>query len=90
MRPAFSFGAQLTIALSPSDEELKLDRRKATLTGFIAIKLWALLALFTVASAPVPALQLNAMCFAIGGSIGLIWGWNSGTLGALKDVDWRI
>ena len=37
-----------------------------------AILLWALLALFTIGSAPVPALLLNAICFGIGGLIGLV------------------
>lgn len=35
--------------------------------------LWALLAVLTVGSAPTPPLLLNAICFAIGGTIGLIW-----------------
>ncbi len=50
-----------------------MTRPAATAIGFTAILLWALLALFTVGSAPVPPLQLNAICFAIGGAIGLIW-----------------
>jgi len=50
-----------------------MKRLRATAIGFIAVLLWALLALFTVGSAPVPPLQLNALCFAIGGAIGLIW-----------------
>ena len=45
----------------------------ATAIGFIAVLLWALLALFTVGAHEVPALQLNAVCFAIGGAIGVIW-----------------
>lgn len=48
-------------------------RNRATLIGFVAVVLWALLALFTVGSSPVPPLQLNAMCFSIGGALGLIW-----------------
>ncbi|MFT3690450.1 DMT family transporter [Paenirhodobacter sp.] len=50
-----------------------MSRGQATAIGFSAVALWALLALFTVGSAPVPPLQLNAICFAIGGTIGLIW-----------------
>ena len=49
-----------------------MSRGQATVIGFSAVALWALLALFTVGSAPVPPLQLNAICFAIGGGIGLI------------------
>ena len=44
----------------------------ATLIGFLAILMWALLALFTAASGTVPPFQLTAMTFLIGGSIGLI------------------
>ncbi|SFR02211.1 DMT family transporter [Poseidonocella sedimentorum] len=63
---------------------------RATLIGFGAVLLWALLALFTVGSAPVPPLQLNAMCFAIGGTLGLLWSARSGGLGALRAVGWRV
>ncbi|MBY6046019.1 EamA family transporter [Vannielia litorea] len=49
------------------------SRTTATAIGFVAILLWALLALFTVGSEPVPPLQLNAICFTIGGLIGLGW-----------------
>lgn len=53
-----------------------MTQKSATLIGFIAVVLWALLALFTVGTYPVPPLQLNAMCFSIGGLIGLGWiGW---------------
>lgn len=45
--------------------------RSATFTGFGAIGLWGLLALFTTASGKVPPFQLTAMTFAIGGAIGL-------------------
>jgi drug/metabolite transporter (DMT)-like permease len=58
-------------------------RTRATLIGFGAVLLWSLLALFTVGSAPVPPFQLNAMCFAIGGALGLLWIAVSGT-------DWRF
>ncbi|SIN74467.1 DMT family transporter [Vannielia litorea] len=50
-----------------------MTRSLATAIGFTAILMWALLALFTVGSGPVPPLQLNAICFSIGGAIGLIW-----------------
>ncbi len=50
-----------------------MTRRTATSIGFIAVLLWALLALFTIGTAPIPPFQLNAMTFAIGGTIGLIW-----------------
>ena len=50
-----------------------MTRPRATLIGFTSILLWSLLALFTVRSAPVPPLLLNALCFGIGGIIGLGW-----------------
>lgn len=63
-----------------------MTKSRATLIGFTAVLLWALLALFTVGSAPVPPLQLNAMCFAVGGVIGLIWAAKTGQLSALRNV----
>jgi drug/metabolite transporter (DMT)-like permease len=50
-----------------------MTRGRATAIGFVAVLLWALLALLTVGSAPVPPLLLNAITFAIGGGIGMIW-----------------
>jgi drug/metabolite transporter (DMT)-like permease len=45
----------------------------ATSIGFIAVLMWALLAILTAASGSVPPFQLNAMSFVIGGLIGFIW-----------------
>ncbi len=50
-----------------------MSRGKATAIGFVAVLLWAMLALLTVGSAPVPPLLLNAITFAIGGVLGLVW-----------------
>jgi drug/metabolite transporter (DMT)-like permease len=66
-----------------------MTKSQATLVGFTAVLLWALLALLTIASAPVPPLQLNAVCFAIGGLIGLAWTARSG-LGVLRNVGWKV
>ncbi len=66
-----------------------MTKKHATATGFVAILLWALLALFTVGSSPVPPLQLNAMSFAIGGTIGLIWIAGTGTKG-LRETNWKV
>ncbi|MBS0249279.1 MAG: EamA family transporter [Proteobacteria bacterium] len=55
-----------------------------TLIGFSAILMWSLLALLTVASGTVPAFQLAAMTFAIGGVIGAAWVTWSGAWGALR------
>jgi drug/metabolite transporter (DMT)-like permease len=65
-------------------------RRGATATGFVAIVLWSLLALLTVASAPVPPLLLNALTFAIGAAVGLVWAAARGRLGLLATVPWRV
>ncbi|TKD21804.1 EamA family transporter [Rhodobacter capsulatus] len=67
-----------------------MSRNRATLIGFSAVALWALLALFTVASAPVPPLQLNALCFAIGGGIGLIWVAATEGFAVLRQVSWKV
>jgi drug/metabolite transporter (DMT)-like permease len=45
----------------------------ATLIGFCAVLMWALLALITAASGRVPPFQLTAMAFAIGGAAGIAW-----------------
>ena len=65
-----------------------MTKTRATGIGFVAVLLWALLALFTVGSAPVPPLLLNAICFSIGGALGLIWTWASGGLGQLRAIPW--
>ncbi len=49
-----------------------MNHAKATLLGTGAIGMWAFLALLTVATAPVPPFLLSALCFAIGGTIGLV------------------
>ncbi|WP_417274737.1 DMT family transporter [Celeribacter halophilus] len=67
-----------------------MTKRTATFIGFIAVLLWALLALFTVGAREVPALQLNAVCFAIGGTIGAIWTTASKRWHELKSVPLSI
>lgn len=67
-----------------------MTRLRATFIGFIAVLLWALLALFTVGTAPTPPLQLNAICFTIGGTIGLIWTARTGGFGRLRQVSWKV
>lgn len=47
-------------------------RQRATLIGFSAILMWALLALFTAGSGAVPPFQLAAMCFTVGTLIGVV------------------
>ena len=67
-----------------------MSRGQATVIGFSAVALWALLALFTVGSAPVPPLQLNAICFAIGGGIGLIWVALTEGFGVLRRIPMKV
>lgn len=44
----------------------------ATRVGLLAILLWATLALLTAATGKVPAFQLTALTFAVGGTVGLV------------------
>ena len=67
-----------------------MSRRAATLTGLVAVALWSGLALLTVATAPVPPMQLLAMAFAVGGAIGLAWTAATGGLGRLAAIPWRV
>src|SRR5271170_481884 len=48
-----------------------MTTRSATLIGLSAILMWSLLAVLTVATGKIPAFQLAAMTFAIGGLVGL-------------------
>ena len=55
----------------------------ATLVGLVAILLWSSLALLTVLSGTMPAFELAAATFAIGGAAGLLVAALRGRLGAL-------
>jgi drug/metabolite transporter (DMT)-like permease len=64
--------------------------RIATLIGFTAVIMWAVLALLTAASGQVPPFQLAAMTFLAGGLIGaLTWPFRPGAVGSLVQ-DWRV
>lgn len=63
-----------------------MTRTTATLVGFGAVLLWGVLALLTVGSAPTPPFLLNAVCFAIGGTLGVFWAAASGGLAQLRTV----
>ncbi len=67
-----------------------MQDRKATIAGLAAIGLWAMLALLTVATAPVPPFQLAAICFAIAAGLGAFIGWQNGTLGELRTIPWKV
>src|SRR5471030_1291475 len=49
-----------------------MTSRTATLIGLTAILMWSLLAALTVATGKIPAFQLAAMTFAIGGLVGFL------------------
>lgn len=67
-----------------------MTRNRATLIGFSAVLMWGLLALLTIGTAPVPPLQLNAICFALGGALGLAWvGFGRG-FSVLAGVGWKV
>lgn len=67
-----------------------MSRTRATTIGFSAVLMWALLALLTIGSSPVPPFLLSAMCFGIGGAIGLVWTARGAGLGILKTVPWQV
>lgn len=67
-----------------------MTRARATSIGFFAVLLWALLALFTVGSAPTPPLLLNTLSFAIGGVVGLIWAWVTNSFENMRRVPVRV
>lgn len=70
------------------------SRARATLLGFGAIALWSLLAVLTVAVGPVPPFQLAALCFTLGGLVGLGWLFASRTglsaLAGLSPAVWAL
>lgn len=68
---------------------LSVTQGKATIIGFSAVLMWALLALLTIETAPVPPFLLNALCFGIGGVIGLIWTARRG-FSVLRGVSWKV
>jgi drug/metabolite transporter (DMT)-like permease len=62
-----------------------MNRNSATLVGLSAVVMWSLLAALTVATGRIPAFQLAAMTFAIGGCVGpLTWLWRPGAVRALR------
>lgn len=67
-----------------------MSHHRATLIGFVAVLLWALLALFTVGTAPTPPLLLNAICFTIAAAIGLIWTAVRGQIRHLYGISWKV
>lgn len=67
-----------------------MQKSKATLVGFTAILMWALLALMSAASGKVPPFQLAAMTFLIGGLMGAVtWPFRKGAASALRQ-GWQV
>lgn len=67
-----------------------MSRTTATLIGFTAVLMWAVLAALTAASGRVPPFQLAAMTFLIGGLIGIVtWPFRSEVIRTLPS-DWRV
>jgi drug/metabolite transporter (DMT)-like permease len=67
-----------------------VKRTQATLIGFTAVLMWAVLALLSAASGTMPPFQLAAITFLIGGLIGASsWPFRKGAVTALRQ-DWRV
>src|SRR3954471_20040177 len=67
--------------------------RTATLIGLTAILMWSLLSVMTVATGKIPAFQLAAMTFAVGGLVGLLtWIGRGGAAKSLRQplVVWAV
>jgi len=65
-------------------------RTTATLIGFTAVLMWAMLAMLSALSGSVPPFQLAAMTFLIGGLMGLVsWAFRPGAAQSLKQ-GWRV
>lgn len=67
-----------------------MTRSRATAIGFSAILLWSLLALLTVGTAPVPPFLLNALTFAVGGVVGVVWVVLAGDRRVLGRISWKV
>lgn len=70
-----------------------MTSRTATLIGLTAILMWSLLTVFTVTTGRIPAFQLAAMTFAIGGLVGCAsWLVRPGGVASLRQplVAWAV
>lgn len=67
-----------------------MTRKAATIIGFTAILMWAVLALMSAASGNVPPFQLAAMTFLIGGLMGAVtWPFRKGAFATLRQ-GWQV
>jgi drug/metabolite transporter (DMT)-like permease len=74
----------------PGAEGRTVTRARATAIGFTAVLMWSLLAVLTVATAPVPPFLLNAICFTLGGLVGIGWMLRGGGWRRVAAVGWRV
>ena len=62
-----------------------MSKKISTGIGFLAVLMWAVLALFTAASGSVPPFELAAITFFIGGGLGVLsWFFRPGAVKALR------
>ena len=67
-----------------------MTRNAATVIGFLAILMWAFLALLTASSGAIPPFQLAAMTFLIGGlTLASRWLWRPQAIQSLRQ-NWRV
>lgn len=67
-----------------------ITKKQATFCGFLAILMWALLAIVTVKTHPIPPFQLTFISFAIGGLLSLVSVITMGELESLRKISWKI
>ena len=65
-------------------------KNSATIIGFTAVLMWALLALFTDATGNIPPFQLACMTFFIGTLVGVVWNLGRKKPAAEKPVNLRV
>jgi drug/metabolite transporter (DMT)-like permease len=71
--------------------KIAMTKTSATLIGFSAVLMWGLLAFLSKTAAGVPPLQLLAMCFFIGGLVGLAtWPFRPGAARVLMSQAWQV
>jgi drug/metabolite transporter (DMT)-like permease len=67
-----------------------MSKTTATLIGFTAVLMWAMLAMLSARSGTMPPFQLAAITFLIGGSIGMLsWPFRPGAVKSLKQ-SWQV
>ncbi len=68
-----------------------MSRRAATLIGFTAVLMWALLAFLSKSAEGLPPFQLIALSFFVGGLVGFAgFPFRTGAWGALASQSWKV